>query len=68
VRVTIDRDVCFRHARCVAHCPEVFGVDDEGYAMVRIEDVPAHLRARVLEAADRCPEGAVSVTRPKATE
>jgi ferredoxin len=32
MHVMVDREVCFRHARCFAHCPEVFGLDTEGYS------------------------------------
>jgi ferredoxin len=64
VRISVEREVCYRHARCIAHCPEVFGVDDEGYAVVLVEDVPCALRPRALEAVRRCPEGAIHVSPP----
>jgi ferredoxin len=62
VRVVIDRELCFRHQRCMAHCPEVFGIDDEGYGVVRVPDVPAELEERVGECVERCPEQAIALT------
>ena len=66
MRISVEREVCYRHARCIAHCPEVFGVDDEGYAIVLVEDVPTGLRSRVLEAVGRCPEGAIRLSSSSA--
>jgi ferredoxin len=62
VRVAIDPEVCFRHQRCSAHCPEVFGVDEEGYGVVLLPDVPAELESRVQECIDYCPEQAITAS------
>ena len=62
MHVAIDRELCFRHQRCMAHCPEVFGIDDEGYGVVRTADVPTEREARVSECVERCPEGAITLT------
>jgi ferredoxin len=44
----------------MAHCPEVFGIDDEGYGVVLLPLVPAGLEAPVRECVKRCPEGAIT--------
>jgi ferredoxin len=62
MHVTVDREICFRHARCFAHCPEVFGLDEEGYSVVLFPDVPEEYQARTREAASLCPEQAIAVT------
>jgi ferredoxin len=62
MRVLVDRDVCFGHARCFAHCPEVFGLDEEGHAVVVVSEVPADLQERAGEAARLCPENAITVS------
>jgi len=62
VRVSVDEDRCQGHARCWAICPEVFDLDDEGHAVVVQPDVPAELEARAREAADNCPERAITVS------
>ncbi|MWA02933.1 ferredoxin [Actinomadura sp. LD22] len=61
MRVAIDGELCFRHQRCVAHCPEVFGTDEEGYSVVLQPDVPPEFRDRVLESVNLCPEQAISL-------
>ena len=39
MRVTVDADRCEGHARCWAVCPEVFDLDDEGHAVVLVDEV-----------------------------
>lgn len=61
MKVNVDPDICQGHARCWQICPEVFSLDDEGHAFVPTAEVPAHLEAKAREAADNCPERAISV-------
>jgi ferredoxin len=60
VKVAIDADLCQGHARCWDICPEVFDLDDEGYAYVDVADVPPELEAKVRQAVNNCPERAIS--------
>jgi ferredoxin len=61
LRTAIDADRCQGHARCWEICPEVFALDDDGLAHVVMPDVPAELEAKAREAADNCPERAISL-------
>jgi ferredoxin len=62
MRVTYDRDACEGHNRCYLLAPEVFDVDDEGYAILRIEgEVPSELEDKARLAADNCPEYAITI-------
>jgi len=61
MRVSVNADVCQGHARCWQICPEVFSLDEEGHALVTTPDVPAGMEAKVHEAADNCPERAITV-------
>ena len=61
MRVELDLDVCQGHARCVAILPELFEVDDTGYARLRAEVVPAGLEDDAREAAAACPERAIAL-------
>ena len=62
IRVHVDLDKCQGHSRCYALAPEVFDVDDDGYATVLIEgDLPAELEAKAALAVANCPERAISV-------
>lgn len=62
MKVTIDTERCSGHARCWEVCPEVFSLDDEGYASIASEDVPWELESEVLVAIELCPERAITVT------
>ncbi|HXH58622.1 ferredoxin [Iamia sp.] len=62
MRVVYDRDACEGHNRCYLLAPEVFDVDDEGYAILRIEgEVPPELEDKARLAADNCPEYAITI-------
>jgi ferredoxin len=69
VRVWIDQDLCTGDGLCTDHCPDVFTLLEDGIAYVcevgevandpggpgSIVQVPEHLDAKVLIAADDCP-------------
>lgn len=63
LRVHVDRDACQGHNRCYSLAPELFDVDDLGYAF-ELNDgvVPPELSALAKRAAANCPEYAISVT------
>lgn len=60
MKVTIDRNQCQGHARCVEFVPELFDLDDEGFSTVR--EGANYSREDALKAARNCPEGAVVVS------
>jgi ferredoxin len=62
MKITLDRAACQGHNRCYLLAPEVFDVDDEGYALLRIDgDVPTELEEKARLAAENCPEYAITV-------
>jgi ferredoxin len=62
MRVRVDADKCQGHNRCYAIAPELFDVDDLGYATA-IGDgtVPAGMEEQARLAAANCPELAVEI-------
>jgi ferredoxin len=62
MRVAVDPAVCQGHARCWDICPEVFTLDDDGFASVAEPEVPSALEAKAREAANCCPERAISLS------
>jgi ferredoxin len=63
MRVHVDGEKCQGHNRCYAIAPEVFDVDDLGYAHeLRDGVVPAELEERARLAVANCPEYAISIT------
>ena len=61
MRVVVDYDLCESNALCMQAAPEVFEVRDDDFLYV-LQDEPAEdLRAKVEEAARRCPKQAISI-------
>ncbi len=64
MRITYDRDACQGHNRCYLLAPELFDVDDDGYAILLPADgeVPLGLEDKARLAVDNCPEYAITTT------
>jgi ferredoxin len=70
MKITYDRTACQGHNRCYSLAPELFDVDDEGYAILQLTgpseepveaEVPAEHEERARLAADNCPEYAITI-------
>ncbi|MFI6907032.1 ferredoxin [Nonomuraea sp. NPDC050394] len=59
MRVNVDGTKCAAYALCVEIAPQVFDLDDFGYAVATREDVPAELEAATGEAIEACPAQAI---------
>jgi ferredoxin len=62
MKVHVDPEKCQGHNRCFAIAPELFDVDDYGYATA-IGDgtVPPELEDKARLAVENCPEYAISI-------
>jgi ferredoxin len=60
MRVVVDRDRCEGNAICVKIAPEVFQLDDDEYAMVTADPVPAEQQTLAGQAIAECPRAALS--------
>jgi ferredoxin len=60
--VTVDRSKCCGYTLCATEGPDVYTIDDAGYA-VAIDGVPAELEAQACRGAEACPDGAIIVRR-----
>ena len=50
------------HGRCFEIAPELFSLDDEGFAVPSIEgDIPIELEGKAREVSQRCPEFAIEI-------
>lgn len=62
MRLTFDRSACQGHNRCYALAPELFDVDDEGYAILLVDgEIRADLREKASLTVANCPEFAIGV-------
>ncbi len=62
MRIKVDPEKCEGHNRCYAIAPELFDVDDYGYASEKGDGtVPPELEDKARLAVDNCPEYAITI-------
>jgi ferredoxin len=62
MRIQFDRSACQGHNRCYLLAPELFDVDDEGYAVLLADGALADDQVeRARLAMDNCPEFAITL-------
>jgi ferredoxin len=67
VKVSVNLEKCFGHARCEDLCPEVFATDPvEGKCVIKNSEVPPELEKKVILAVRNCPEFALQLSESEA--
>ncbi|WP_143131710.1 ferredoxin [Paraburkholderia aspalathi] len=62
MKIGITPGLCHGHNNCSRLAPELFGLDSDGYAIVRIQStLPKELEELAELAAENCPECAIYV-------
>jgi ferredoxin len=62
MKINFDRDACQGHNRCYMLAPELFDVDDEGYAILLVDgEIPDELADKAQLTVDNCPEFAITL-------
>lgn len=61
LRVRVNPIKCTAFGFCAEFLPEVFELDDWGYAWVQRPEIPASLADEAFETAKKCPTGAILV-------
>lgn len=64
MRPEVDRTLCLGHGRCLAICPDVFDLDDDGIAIVLSDSLGPERESDLQAAALGCPEGAITIVKP----
>ena len=59
VRVIVDHDRCEGNAVCLGIAPDIFDLDDEDYAVVKTDPIPADQKALAEQAIAECPRAAL---------
>jgi ferredoxin len=60
--LSVDADRCTGHGRCYALAPEVFDADDLGHCLIRVADPTGALAQQAANAAQNCPEEAITLS------
>ncbi|MFF0011502.1 ferredoxin [Streptomyces sp. NPDC005374] len=61
MKMTIDPATCSGHARCAAAAPELFRLDDAGYALPVEGEIPAERQEAARDGERACPERAITL-------
>ena len=59
MRVEVDRDRCEGNAVCAGIAPDLFDLDDEDYAVVKVDPVPDDLEELAEQSINECPRAAL---------
>jgi ferredoxin len=59
MRVHVDRDRCEGNAVCLGIAPHLFDLDDEDYAVVKVDPIPADQEELAQQAIIECPRAAL---------
>lgn len=62
MKLSINTAACSGHAQCAATAPDLFEVDDLGYALPFDGDVPSGQEDAAQAGAASCPERAITIT------
>ncbi len=57
----VDAELCIGCGLCEAGCPEVFVMNDNNVAEVKVEAVPGAAEGSCREAAENCPVDAIII-------
>lgn len=63
IRITIDSDRCQGHAQCWTYAPDLFALDELGFAHPLNDEVPDDEAQRIDHAVAGCPERAISAEK-----
>lgn len=63
MKVVVDFDLCASNAVCMRLAPEIFEVRDDGFLYILNENPGPELEAKLEEAVNGCPTGAISIER-----
>jgi ferredoxin len=61
MRIRVDREKCVGHGRCYVLAPEVYGDDERGHCLVRVEVPSRELEEPARLGEQNCPEGAIAI-------
>ena len=59
MRVEVDRDRCEGNAVCVGIAPDLFDLDDEDYAVMKVDTIPSDQEDLAEQSVAECPRAAL---------
>ncbi|GBE67605.1 ferredoxin [Mycobacterium sp. MFM001] len=62
MKARVDEERCRGHGICTTICPSVFEINDDGYSVVTVAEIPAEFEDAVRDAVKDCPEQAIEAS------
>jgi ferredoxin len=59
MQVEVDRDRCEGNAVCVGIAPDLFDLDDEDYAVMKVDEIPSDQEDLAEQSVAECPRAAL---------
>jgi ferredoxin len=59
MRVEVDHDRCEGNAVCVGIAPDLFDLDDDDYAVMKVDEIPTDQESLAEQAIAECPRAAL---------
>lgn len=61
IKISIDLNLCQGYGNCVSADPDIFDLNDSGFAFLRVEEMPDDSLSALRDAAAVCPVEAIRV-------
>ena len=59
MKLKVNKDVCIGCGACQAVCPEVFEIEEDGLATVKVDEIPKESKEDAIDAKEGCPTNAI---------
>ena len=59
MKLNVNKDLCIGCGACQATCPEVFEIEDDGFAGVVVDVIPEDVEEDAIDAKEGCPTNAI---------
>jgi ferredoxin len=59
----VDRNKCCGYGMCAELCPDVFSLDENGFVVANMTEIPEELMESAEEAVYCCPEDVLKITK-----
>jgi ferredoxin len=59
----VDRNKCCGYGTCTEICPDVFSLDENGFVVANMTEIPDELLEAAKEAAYCCPEEVLTIRK-----
>ncbi len=59
MKLKVDKSLCIGCGACQATCPDVFEIDDDGFATTIVDEIDDEFKEDAIDAKEGCPLSAI---------